>query len=147
MRTSPQTRTDPTAGAASAHNHLVAVPDPEPERHPRVDPYWTAIVIRPAVAADEVGLWRLAELDSANRPDGQMVVAEQAGSLVAAVSLSDGASIADPFRATADVVELLRMRAAQLQKARVKPAAPARRRVPALLGLAWLLGGPSRSRA
>jgi len=72
-------------------------------------------VIRRAVAADETALLRLADLDSARRPAGDTVIAEQAGSLVAAVSLSDGASIADPFRPTADIVGLLRMRAAQLR--------------------------------
>jgi hypothetical protein len=52
-----------------------------------------------------------------------MVVAEQGGSLVAAVSLGDGASIADPFRATADTVGLLRMRAGQMRRAGVAPCA------------------------
>jgi hypothetical protein len=108
--------------AARGQIRLAAVPDPEPRQHPRADPYWTAVVIRPAVAADSSALHRLADLDSARHPSGAMVVAEQAGSMVAAVSLSDGASIADPFRATADIVGLLQMRRGQLRRAGV-PAA------------------------
>jgi hypothetical protein len=41
-------------------------------------------------------------------------VGERDGRPVAAVSLSDGAVIADPFVATADVVALLQLRARQL---------------------------------
>ena len=123
MRLSPQRKPESTRQAARARNHLVVVPDPETERRQRVDPYWTAIVIRPAVAADAGALLRLAALDSARRPAGEMLVAEQAGSLVAALSLSDGDAIADPFRPTADIVGLLRMRAGQLQRHGMTPAA------------------------
>jgi hypothetical protein len=42
--------------------------------------------------------------------------------MVAAVSLSDGVAVADPFRATADVVALLRLRAGQLKRAGVSAA-------------------------
>lgn len=115
MRTSPQTMPSATA---RDRNHLRVVPDDDASRsHNVAEPYWTAIVIRPAVAADGTGLQRLADLDSARRLLGDTVVAEQAGSLVAAVSLRDGSAIADPFRATADIVGLLRLRARQLRRA------------------------------
>jgi len=80
------------------------------EEAARVDP----LVIRPGLAADRDALQRLAFLDSARYPAGETIVAEQAGSLVAAISLEDGATIADPFRATADIVTLLQVRAGQL---------------------------------
>ena len=68
------------------------------------------ITIRPAHAADAAALHRLAALDSAELPAGPLLVAEVHGSLCAALSLSDGSAIADPFTPTADVVALLRER-------------------------------------
>ena len=44
-----------------------------------------------------------------------MLLAEIDGELRAALSLSDGSAIADPFFPTADVVELLRVHAAAMQ--------------------------------
>ena len=44
-----------------------------------------------------------------------MLVAEQAGELVAALPLDGGNALADPFKPTADIVALLQMRARQLQ--------------------------------
>jgi hypothetical protein len=43
------------------------------------------------------------------------LVGEVAGELRAALSLTDGATIADPFHRTASLVDLLNMRARQLQ--------------------------------
>ena len=79
-------------------------------------PHWSPVVIRLAVNADEQALRRLAHLDSARPLSGEKLLAEHAGSLVAAVSMNDGTAIADPFRTTADTVELLRLRAAQLER-------------------------------
>ena len=79
-------------------------------------PHWSPVVIRLAVTADEQALRRLAQLDSARPLSGEKLLAEHAGSLVAAVSMDDGSTIADPFRTTADTVELLRLRAAQLER-------------------------------
>ncbi len=80
------------------------------------NPHWSPVVIRLAVTADEDALRRLAGLDSARPLAGQKLLAEHGGSLVAAVSIDDGSTIADPFRTTADTVELLRLRAAQLER-------------------------------
>lgn len=74
---------------------------------------WSALTIRMAVAADGVELRRLAYLDSALPLGGAKLVAELGGEIVAAVALDDGRVIADPFRHTADIVELLRVRAEQ----------------------------------
>lgn len=73
-----------------------------------------AIVLRLAESDDAAALVRLAALDSAAYPEGQQVVAEIDGELVAAVSLANGSRIADPFQRTTAIVELLVMHAAQL---------------------------------
>jgi hypothetical protein len=70
-----------------------------------------ALTIRPADLADLAGLDRLAALDSAPAPTGDVLVGEVGGELWAAVELDSGAAIADPFRPSADVVELLRLHA------------------------------------
>jgi hypothetical protein len=80
------------------------------------NPRWSPVVIRLAVTADEDSLRRLALLDSARPLAGQKLLAEHGGTLVAAVSIDDGSVIADPFRTTADTVELLRIRATQLER-------------------------------
>jgi hypothetical protein len=46
---------------------------------------------------------------------GALVVAEDGGELIAAMSVDDGATIANPFRATAPVVAMLRLRAEQVR--------------------------------
>jgi len=80
------------------------------------------LTIRPASAEDLMRIRTLAQLDSARVPSGLVLIAEVEGCLLAALPLDGGAPIADPFRRSADVVELLRMRAAQLS------GRPARRR-------------------
>jgi hypothetical protein len=62
--------------------------------------------------ADELA--RLAGRDSAAMPEGDALGAEINGELVAAISLVDGAIVADPFRPTSSAIELLRLRANQL---------------------------------
>jgi hypothetical protein len=78
------------------------------------------ITIRSSRPADASELRRLAALDSQRLPSGDLLVAEVSGEVVAAYSPKTSSSIADPFRRTADVVDLLRVRAA----AGVVPAAP-----------------------
>jgi len=80
-----------------------------------------AVTIRAAWPADADALVRLAALDSAVAPPAEpLLVAEVAGELRAAISLRDGAVIADPFAATAALVELLEARAAQLRGGRLR---------------------------
>jgi len=69
------------------------------------------ILLRRAVPQDGRTLKRLARLDSAHVPEGELLVAEVDGRIAAAVALDGGRAIADPFRPTAELVELLRMRA------------------------------------
>ncbi len=73
------------------------------------------VTIRAARPLDVPLLRELAELDSATLPAGELLVAVLDGSIVAAVSVSDGRAVADPFRPTADLVDLLRSRARQLR--------------------------------
>jgi hypothetical protein len=69
------------------------------------------ILIRRADPADAAELRRLARLDSVGAPPPEpLLVAELDGVIGAALSLSDGSAIADPFRPTANAVELLRVR-------------------------------------
>ncbi len=77
------------------------------------------ITIRPACADDDAGLARLAELDSTDRvPPAPVLLAEVGGELRAALSLHDGSTVADPFHLTADLVALLRARAATSDRRR-----------------------------
>ena len=64
--------------------------------------------IRFAAEQDEPAVIRLAALDSAPVPSGLLLLAEEHGELRAALSLTDGRAIADPFRRTAHLVEMLR---------------------------------------
>jgi hypothetical protein len=72
------------------------------------------ILIREATDSDHAALVRLAERDSATRPPAPVLVAFRRGEAHAAISLSTGAVIADPFHRTAELVRLLQLRAAQL---------------------------------
>jgi hypothetical protein len=69
------------------------------------------LTIRPADLTDLAGLDRLAGLDSASPPTGDVLVAEVGGELWAAVEIDTGAAVADPFRPSGELVELLRMHA------------------------------------
>jgi hypothetical protein len=66
------------------------------------------LTIRFATESDELAMIRLAALDSAPVPAGLLLLAEEHGDLRAAVSVTDGRTIADPFRRTAHLVEMLR---------------------------------------
>jgi len=83
--------------------------------YPRHDPNHEAVSIRFATTEDEPSLELLAELDSAEPPGGRVLIAEVGGSPLAALGMADGKTIANPFRPTADVVSLLRLRAYQLR--------------------------------
>ena len=76
----------------------------------------TEVTIRFATAADTPAIERLAALDSAQVPDGDVVLAEVDGEVVALVPLSPGRAVADPFRPTAEIVRLLELRASQFRK-------------------------------
>jgi hypothetical protein len=75
-----------------------------------------ALTIRRAVPADASALARLAVLDSAPDLRGDLIVAEVAGEVWAARSLTDGCVLRDPFRPTSEAAALLTLRAAYLRR-------------------------------
>jgi hypothetical protein len=79
------------------------------------------ITLKLSTDADRERLRRLAELDSGHLPQGDVLLAEVHGRLVAAIGM-DGTVIADPFERTALAVRVLRT---QLDGG---PRRPARRR-------------------
>ena len=74
-----------------------------------------ALKIRQADPMDEAAIARLAQLDSAEAPRGELLLAENGEDLVAALPIRGGHPVADPFRRTAEAIELLRLRARQLR--------------------------------
>jgi hypothetical protein len=76
-----------------------------------------SIVIRTSRPDDQRALERLAELDERLLPSGAFLLAEVDGRLVAAAPLDVSEEpLADPFLPTAELCELLRLRARQLRQ-------------------------------
>jgi len=71
------------------------------------------LTIRRATHEDDQPLSALAIVDSSLPLSGEVLVAQLDDAVVAAISLTDGRTIADPFRPSADTVEILRLRARQ----------------------------------
>jgi len=94
----------------------------------------SAITIRSmdVCADDGATLARLAERDSKQPLDGPVIGVEVENQLLAAISLSSGRTIADPFVRTGELTDLLRARAAQLRRRRRR--LPRRRGAPAVAG-------------
>jgi hypothetical protein len=88
--------------------------------------FHSAVVIRRAAEADQSSLAKLATLDSARPLRGEILVAFIDDEPWAALSLDDGRIVADPFRRSASVVELLLVRARHLRAASAG-SRPARR--------------------
>src|SRR5262245_38616852 len=70
------------------------------------------VTVRPAEATDEAALTQLEELDGRSLGAAPLLVAECDGAIVAALSLTDGSVVADPFRFTVEAVGQLRDQAA-----------------------------------
>jgi hypothetical protein len=90
------------------------------------------ITIRRANSRDKEAIGTLAQLDSQRAPQGDALVAFDGDELVAALPLGGGRAIADPFHQTAEIVDLLQLRAAQAEM----PATVRRHRHLKGLGLA-----------
>ncbi len=84
------------------------------------------IEIHLATGADAPGLVRLAQLDSAlaaagelpgRAQHGDVLVATSGGDVVAALSLSDGLLVSDPFHRSDELVRLLHLRRDQIARA------------------------------
>lgn len=91
------------------------------------------ITIRRATDDDARALDRLARLDSQRLPAGPHLLATSDDVPVAAVSLSSGRLVADPFAATDPIVDLLRERAGHLAGERSRDL-PGRRTLSLLRG-------------
>jgi len=77
-----------------------------------------AINISFSTDADLERVRELAELDGKAAPEGEALLAEVDGRLVAAVGVRDGISVSDPFVLTSQVLELLQLRAEQERERR-----------------------------
>jgi hypothetical protein len=75
------------------------------------------ISIRSARPDDYSALWNLAALDDRALPRAPFLLAEMDDDVVAAISVKTGATIADPFRRTAEATALLQLRVSQLAAA------------------------------
>src|SRR5947209_1690511 len=95
------------------------------ERVVRPEVFDEAVALRLGSVHDDEALERLAQLEGRRLPSGRFVLAEVGGRVVAALSLPGGEALADPFRPTAHLLPLLRLRAAQLEvapRARIETA-------------------------
>ena len=82
------------------------------------------MTIRYAGATDAEAVSQLAQLDGAHLPEREVLVAEIGGRIVAALAVSSGVVAADPFRRTTCAVDLLRLRARQLDRPRGRVRIP-----------------------
>jgi hypothetical protein len=94
------------ASAGSRRNRI-----PTPARAETSDP---TIALRLAHADEQGEITRLAVLHEAPAPSGEVLLGLVDGKPVAALSLTDGSVVADPFSRSGEVVELLRLRADRL---------------------------------
>jgi hypothetical protein len=69
------------------------------------------ITITHSASPDDASVRRLAALDDRRPPHGPALLAYVDGELRAAVGIVDGQAVADPFHRTADIVQMLRLRA------------------------------------
>ena len=84
-----------------------------------------AVSLRLCSVRDDAAVERLAQLGGRAVPEGRFVLAEVGGEVVAALPLLGGDPLTDPFRPTAHLLPLLRLRAGQLEnqpRARIERA-------------------------
>jgi hypothetical protein len=81
-----------------------------------------AYAIRTATDHDSRALRQIAELDSQSPVAGPALVGEIAGRTAAALSLTSGRAVADPFQETAQLVSQLRLRARALEAVERTPS-------------------------
>ena len=91
----------------------------------------TTFTIRYADAHDGYAIHRLAAMDSSSAPSGDVLLAEVGDELWAALEVETGAAVADPFRPSGELVDLLRFHAEGERRERSE-----RRRLPRLLARA-----------
>jgi hypothetical protein len=79
------------------------------------------IIIRRSTDEDRLAIVELAALDSRRVPQAAALLAFIGTELRAALPLDGGEAIADPFHHTAELVDLLRVRATQALQRRDRP--------------------------
>lgn len=79
-----------------------------------------SITLRYASDEDRARVDRLAAVDSSDRLHGQVLLAEVGGELWAALETASGRAVADPFRTSAQVVDLLRLHGRRRPSARTR---------------------------
>jgi hypothetical protein len=80
-----------------------------------------SVAVRVARAEDDAAIRRVAALDGKELPEGVKLVAEADTEIIAALPIHGGEPVADPFRWTADVVALMKLRARQLERTTLEP--------------------------
>lgn len=95
----------------------------------------TSITIRLTREDDALALRRLAQLDGAQLPEGELLVAEAAGEIRAALRVADSAYVADPFFPSQELVGLLDVRAKRIRRGSISRAERARTRLSLWSGL------------
>jgi len=93
------------------------------------------VTIRFACPRDERAVAAIAQMDERTLADGERLIAEIDGRVVAVLGLLDGVAAADPFERSEAAVQLLRMRARQLHAAGLHQR-PMMRRITGRLGIA-----------
>ncbi len=78
----------------------------------------TEITIRAARAEDMSEIARVAGRDTHELPAGPLLMAMAGDRVRAAISLTDGSFVADPFHRTTELVEMLRIRAGAVRDSR-----------------------------
>jgi len=76
------------------------------------------LTLRHATDADARAIARLVEMEDAEALNGEVLLAELDGYVIAALTVGDDRAVADSFRPTADILALLRERRAHLLRAR-----------------------------
>src|SRR3954447_10806446 len=87
------------------------------------------IIIRLATEDDDAALRRLAQLDGARLPEGELLVAEADGEIRAALRISDSAYVADPFFPSRELVGMLDTRAKAIRRTTLSHVDRARARL------------------
>ncbi|MGI8921080.1 MAG: hypothetical protein ACR2HD_05315 [Solirubrobacteraceae bacterium] len=101
------------------------------------------VTVRLAAGDDLATLGRLAELDCSRPLSGPVLIGEMCDRPVAALSLDGGDVIADPFEHSEEIIQLLRLRARQLDPPGAAPSVRRLRR--ALLPRVWRWRGAAAS--
>lgn len=118
VRNPKETEMTPSLITIIASEHIADLQrDADRRRHADVSAAETQvrpIELRLAETGYDTDAHRLAVLDEAEELEGAALIAYADGKPVAALSLSDGRVVADPFAATSDAVALLRLRAEHL---------------------------------